>query len=111
MVNYSRISGSQFPDKIIEPVGYLDATDEIAEQINTIKQLQAQGKYDEVIETIKAYDLKKYILSSDVINFIEEELRNVEVYCKSTQQQIFYQYNSPIDYASESDVWIGGGQV
>lgn len=92
MLNYTHISGAVFPNGIIEPKGFLDATTEIAEKINAIKEYQKNGNYDLIDEYIAAYpDLKKYIMSSEDINRIEEELRNLELYSKYTKQQVYYQ--------------------
>lgn len=109
MPNYTRTSGSMFPEEIITLTNYQDATNEISSAIAQIKELQAQGDYVAIVDYLELYpDIKRYIIGSDSINLIEEETRNIEIYARNTQQQFFYQTTAPIDVMSEQDVWIGG---
>ena len=107
MANYLREAGSQFPDTIYAPVGYLDATNEIAELINQIKALQSANDFTAIQELLSANpQLKKYMFGSKDINRIDEEIVNLERYAKNVQQQIFYQTENPSSHISKGDVWI-----
>lgn len=107
MAKYLREAGSQFPDVIYTPTGYLDATDEIMDLINQIKTLQTSKDLVALQELITANSqLKKYIFGAKDINRIDEETINLETYAKNIQQQIFYQTDNPIGHISNQDVWI-----
>ncbi len=98
---------SKLPNQIMERHYFKDVDNSIASLMNQIKTLQAQEKYDRVNEIIKnnTDNLAQYALSSDYINAIDEETRNLEILAKSKKQSIYYQDTEP-DNAMISDVWI-----
>lgn len=108
MASYTYDAGASFPKNGVMPLtNFQDATNEIAVAINQIKQYQAAGNY----EAIKNYiarnpELVKYIINAEVINRIDEETRNIEIYAQSKQQQIYYQASQPTN-VTVGDVWIG----
>ncbi len=99
---------SKFPYKIMELHKFKDADDSIASIVNQIKILQSQGKYDKANEVIQSMKetLGQYCFGSDYINWLDEEMRNLEIYARS-QQSIYYCEEIP-EYANVFDVWIGG---
>lgn len=105
-INYTHEYGSQLPNTPMPLHHFLDATDEIASLINEVKELQAQGLYAEAANIITANNLKRYMLTSEYINLIDEETRNLEVMCKTNQQSIYYMDDEPA-FALVADVWIG----
>lgn len=105
IVNYTREYGSQLPDSVKQLNNFTDVTDAQAALINQIKELQAQQRYDEANAIITANDLQRSILSSEYINQLDEETRNLEIMCKANQQAIYYTEDEP-GYASNGDVWI-----
>ncbi len=86
---------------------FKDIDNTIADLINQIKTLQAQGQYDRVNAIIKENkeNLAQYVISSDYINAIDEETRNLEILAKSKKQSIYYTDDEPEDVV-QSDVWI-----
>ncbi len=99
---------SNLPDRIMERHHFKDVDNTVADLINQIKILQAQGQYDKVNAIIKENkeNLAQYALSSDYINAIDEETRNLEILAKSKKQSIYYSETEP-EYAVQSDIWIG----
>ena len=98
---------SQFPDKIWERRYFKDADDGIATIINQIKNLQSQGLYNQaqrIVEQNKDV-LGKYIVDSEYLNAIDEELINLEIYSKQQQQSIYIQSEEP-ENAMLGAVWI-----
>ena len=100
---------SKLPYQIYVPHEYkdiCDADDKVAEYINYIKSCQAQGNYDEANRYVEKYKgvLGKYVFSVEAFNAIEEETRNLEIYCMSKKQSIYYN-EEPID-PEPNDVWI-----
>ncbi len=91
---------------------FKDIDNTIADLINQIKTLQAQGQYDRVNAIIKENkeNLAQYVIGSDYINAIDEEIRNLEIYAKSKKQSIYYEESEP-EYAVHSDVWIGNEKI
>lgn len=99
---------SNFPESYITLHNYQDVTDQIGALINQIKTLQASGNYvqaQRVIEQNKNV-LAQYVITTDAINAIEEETRNVEIYAKQKKQQVYYQDDEP-DTETVGDIWIG----
>lgn len=109
MANYTYESGASFPaNGVMTLTHYLDATNEIASAINQIKQWQNAGDYNSIVGYLRTNPgLKKYILSAEAINKIEEETRNVEIFARQNKQQIFYQDTDPVDNMVYGDIWIG----
>ena len=110
MAKYTHKAGSNFPNEVYTVNNFQDVNTSMAGIINTIKQYQASGNYRAAAQYIQDYasiDLKKYLLDSAAINRIDEETRNLEIYSKNRQQQIFYQETDPEDMLSLGDVWIG----
>lgn len=100
---------SSFPDQILTRHNFKDVDDSIASIVNQIKTLQANGEYSRAAAYI---DMNKdtlgpYVLGSEYLNTIDEETRNVEIYCKSKKQQIYYQDDEPAKTAYQYDVWLG----
>ncbi len=103
---------SRLPEQIMERHYFKDIDNTIADLINQIKTLQAQGQYDRVNAIIKENkeNLAQYVIGSDYINAIDEEIRNLEIYAKSKKQSIYYEESEP-EYAVHSDVWIGNEKI
>lgn len=110
VINYTNEAGSLLPSTMMTRHSFLDANNTIAEKINYVKELQAQGKYDEAANYITSQDLKQYVLSAEYINFIDEETRNIEILTKTKQQSIYYDENEP-GYAVDGDVWISSVNI
>lgn len=106
VVNYTHEYGSQIPNSPMSLHHFLDATDAISGLITQVKELQAQGRYSEAANIITANNLKQYMLTSEYVNMIDEETRNLEIMCKANQQSIYYMDNEP-GFATNGDVWIG----
>ncbi len=97
---------SRLPFQIMQRTYFKDVDDSVSDQINQIKILQSNGEFTKVTEILKQNpELKKYTVSSDYINGIDEETRNLEILAKSRKQCIFYQEDEPDGIIS--DVWIG----
>ena len=72
---------SNFPSSIMELHNYKDVTDKIGTLINQIKTYQASGNYEQaqrIIERNKEI-LAPYVITTEAINAIEEETRNLEI--------------------------------
>ena len=100
---------SNLPLQIMQRHYFKDVDNTIAPLINQIKELQANCEYDKVNEIINQNisNLAQYALSSDYMNAIDEETRNLEIFARSKKQQIYYDEEEP-EYAVEFDIWIGG---
>lgn len=98
---------SKFPEQVMELHNFKDADDSIASIINQIKNLQSQGLYDQAQRIVEQNGdtLKRYVLSTEYLNAIDEETRNVQIYAKTVSQSIFIQNDEP--EALLNDVWIG----
>ena len=98
---------SRLPSEIMTRHYFKDIDNTVANEVNQIKILQAQGQYDKVNEIIANNpSLKQYVFGADDFNAIDEETRNLEILAKSKKQQIYYTDDEP-DYAVAQDIWIG----
>lgn len=107
MANYTN-EYSHLPNKIMELHNFKDVTDDIASIINQIKSLQSKGSYNEASKLIEQNKdiLGQCMLSTEYLNAIDEETRNLEIMAKSKAQSIYYQATKPSGYIV-NDVWIG----
>ena len=97
---------SQLPFQIMQRTYFKDVDNSVAELVNQIKELQAKGDFNRVTQILRNNPtLKKYVISSDYLNAIDEETRNLEIMTKSKKQSIFYQTDEPD--CKVADVWIG----
>ena len=99
---------SQFPSQILTRHNFRDVDDSIASIVNQIKLLQSQGKYSQAANYIETYKatLGPYVLSSEYMNLIDEETRNLEIYARAKKQQIYYQTTEPGSSSYVNDVWL-----
>ena len=100
---------SHFPEQIYDLHNFLDlkdAPESINIIVNQIKRYEAAGKFAEAAALLNdsRTALKPYFIDADVINAMEEELRNLEIYTKRKKQTIYYQNSEPDGVAG--DVWI-----
>ena len=84
-----------------------NAPSNVLDIIVKIKSLVISGLYSEAEQLLedKKEVLSQYWVDADVINAIEEEIRNLEIYARSRHQAYYYQDEEPD--AVEGDVWIG----
>ncbi len=100
---------SRFPEQtyaLHEFLNVANAPDSTLDIIVQIKQYVSSGLYSEAEQLLENNKelLAQYWVDADVINAIEEEIRNLEIYARSTHQAYYYQSEEPD--ASEGDVWI-----
>ena len=102
---------SNFPYELMSLHNFKDVDDSIGSVINQIKILQSQGKYDKVNEIIQSNKdtLVQYCFGAELINRLDEEIRNLEIYAISKKQSIYYLEEEP-EWATTLDVWIGGSE-
>lgn len=108
-MEYTRNFGSQFPDNILELRTFLDVDASILQLVNQIKQYQLEGDFfrSQALIDANKEKLDKYMCTSEYINLLDEETRNLEIYAKGVSQTVFYQSESPVGICSKNDVWIG----
>lgn len=100
---------SHFPQRTYSLHNFLNvanAPSNILDIIVRIKSLVASGLYAEAEALLEENkdELVQYWIDADIINAIEEEMRNLEIYARSTHQAYYYQDEEPD--AVEGDVWI-----
>ena len=100
---------SRFPEQTYALHNFLNvavAPDNLLDIIVEIKTYVANGAYADAERLLDEHkeELAQYWIDADVINAIEEEIRNLEIYARSTHQAYYYQDEEPD--ATEGDVWI-----
>lgn len=99
---------SNFPSTIMEKSHYKDVDNTVAGLINQLKVFQQNKDYNSVVLLIAQNpSLKQYIIGADAFNKLAEEIRNAQIYAKTTKQTIYIQDkdNIPVS-AIDGDVWI-----
>lgn len=102
---------SQFPYKIYELNNFRAITDQDSFLVNRIKSYIEERDYAQAqyyIEQNKDI-LKSIAIDANYINALEEELRNLEIYCSNSMQHIFTDENTP-GKAQVNDIWVHGGK-
>ncbi len=100
---------SNFPHELMPLHHFKDVDDSVGSLVNQIKILQSQGKYDKVNEIIQLNKdtLGQYCFGAELINRLDEEIRNLEIYAIYKRQNIYYTEQEP-ELVENFDVWIGG---
>lgn len=101
---------SDFPNKKITRHNFKNIDDNVANIINTIKQLQLQGLYSQASRIIQDnFDvLSHYIVDAITFRTWEEEIYNTQIYARQKQQIIFFDEDDEDFDGIEGDVWVGG---
>ena len=101
---------SNFPTKKIIRHNFKDIEDNVVTLINTIKQLQLQGLYNQAATLINQNKnfLSQYIVDAVTFRTWEEEIYNAQKYAKQVQQSIYFEEHEDDVDCFEGDVWIGG---
>ena len=99
---------SKFPTAVITPSNYEDATDAVADMLNTIKQYQNNGQYHAAAayaEKNKEF-LETHLVGADTLMKLQEEIRNTQIYGLLKGQSIYIQDDEP-SVIGCLDTWIG----
>lgn len=100
-------------NQIYTPHNFSGLNNKLAESWNRIKRYIADGNYDLYNQEIAKYGelLKNCALTSDVINAISEELRNIEIVAlQSKGQTLTYASTCPTELQRD-DIWISDTEV
>lgn len=101
---------SNFPAQTYSLHNFLnvaEAPESVVTVISNIKELISKGHYNAAAQLFSENKtvLANYYIDSSVINAIEEEIRNLEIYAKQQQQAYYYSEEEP--NCNIGDVWIG----
>ena len=109
MAEYSR-EFSSFPSQKITRHNFKNVDDNIADIINQINTLRAQGLYNQAARIIQNnFDiLSHYIVDAITFRTWEEEIYNTQKYARQKQQSIFFDESEDDFDGIEEDVWLGG---
>ena len=100
---------SRFPERLYTLHDFenvADAPSSVMAIIAEIKKLVTEGKYEDATTKLEENKstLTRYWIDADIVNAIEEEIRNLEIYARSIHQAYYCQSEKPD--ANEGDVWI-----
>lgn len=109
MANYEN-EFSNFPVQKITKHNFKNVDDSIADVINQINSLRAQGLYDQAANIIQNNfeTLSHYIVDAVTFRTWEEEIYNTQKYARQVQQSIFFDESEKDFDGIEGDVWLGG---
>lgn len=109
MADYTNNYGSEFPNVIMTQQQFKDLDDSCATIVNEFNALISDKKYSEAQALVAANPdlLKNRFLTASVINWLFEEIRNAQVFAKTTQQSIYETYDGSEPQANVEDSWIG----
>lgn len=101
---------SKFPTQLYSKHNFSDMKDApssvvtLVENIKTYMKAKNYAQAAQILQDNKSA-LSKYLIDSTYINTLDEELRNLEIYCKIKKQSIYYTTTEPDGV--NGDVWIG----
>lgn len=89
-MSYSRLFGSKYPTELIELGNHKDVDNSIVSLIN---QYNYYVKNNDTANASKIYNenkelLKPYILNTEYINFLEEEIYNTGLFAMATNTSV-----------------------
>lgn len=103
---------SEFPNKKITRHHYKNIDDTIANVINQVNELRAQGLYNQAARIIEANKetLSQYVVDAVTYRTWEEEIYNAQKFAKQRRQVIYYEEDEDevLENCLEGDVWVGG---
>lgn len=99
---------SNFPNQKITKHNFKNVDDTIADVINQINTLRAQGLFNQAARLIQNNSdiLSQYVADAVTFRTWEEEIYNTQVYAKQKQQSIYFDDVEPD--CIDGDVWLGG---
>ncbi|MDE5820782.1 MAG: hypothetical protein K2I07_15920 [Lachnospiraceae bacterium] len=99
---------SNFPNQKITKHNFKNIDDSIADVINQINTLRAQGLFNQAARLIQNNSdiLSQYVADAVTFRTWEEEIYNTQVYAKQKQQSIYFDDVEPD--CIDGDVWLGG---
>ena len=101
---------SRFPNNIYTKHSFADLKDappEVVSLVEDIKAYMRSKNYAQAAQILEANKgtLSRYLIDATYINALDEELRNLEIYCKIKKQTVYYTTTEPDGV--NGDVWIG----
>jgi len=104
---YSKEGGSRFPDSIMELGNYKDIDESVSDLITKIYQAQENDDYETAKKLITEHEslLKPYMINSELLNRLSEELYNTQIYAFTNLQQIFVSDEEPFVKMRKQDFW------
>ncbi len=106
-INYSRESGSKFPDSLLNMPDFKDVDDSIKEVIKQYYLFMQQGNIDSALalKNANAADLDSYWINAAKLNLLKEEIENIGIYSKRMYGTLFSDTEPDVEQAFGS-YWI-----
>lgn len=105
-VTYSRESGSQFPDSLLNMNDFKDMDDTVKNLIMQYYQFLAEGNIDSAIAIKETNpELEDYWVDAARLNLLKEEIQNIGIYAKLLHGTVISDTEPTLDYA-EGTYWI-----
>ena len=106
MSNYSRESGSMFPDSLLDIEQFKDIDDTVKDVILEYYSDISQGKISEATNLKTAHpELSPYWIDASKLNLLKEEIQNIGIYAKKLRSTVVSSEEPNLDY-DEHTIWI-----
>lgn len=104
---YSKESGSSFPQTIMELTHYKDIDETAAPVIAEIYRAQDEDDYETAGRLLSENEalLSPYMINCRLLNKLSEELYNTQIFSYTTLQQIFVSKEEPAVKMRKYDFW------
>ena len=104
---YSRESGSQFPDSLLNLNDFKDIDDSVKEIISQYYKFIRDGNIDSALALKEAHsqELEDYWISASKLNLLKEEIQNIGIYSRLLHGTVISKTKPTLDYA-EGSYWI-----
>lgn len=101
---------SNFPSNVYARHSFRDLKDAPTSVVTLVEQIKGymrDGDYTNAALILQANQvaLAPYLIDAEYVNRLDEELRNLEIYCKQKKQSYYYSDEEPNGVLG--DVWVG----
>lgn len=101
---------SKFPNKLYTKHSFQDMKDAPASVVTLVEDIKTYMRAKNYTQAARILQenkstLAKYMIDITYINTLDEEIRNLEIYCKVKKQSVYYTTTEPDGV--NGDVWIG----
>lgn len=104
-INYSRESGSLFPDQVINIPDFKDVDDSIKDIIMQYYQLLSDNDFNSARMFLRSYpELDNYIVNAKKLNLLFEELQNIAIFAKLQKLSVISQ-DEPLGQYDIGTAW------
>lgn len=107
MANYSRESGSLFPDSLLDMNDFKDIDDTVKTVVSQYYLFMQAGNIDSALALKSSHpELKDYWVGADTLNKLKEEIQNIGIYAQLFRGTVVAETLPTLDDYDDGVSWI-----